>query len=71
MLSAIAISAPQNAHFQPFSKVFKPTEIHNTFIPSYLQTIQNSLIYDQLATKSQEAPSREGICKDNSELLVE
>jgi len=70
-LSAIAILAPQNAHFQPFSRAPKPTKTHNTLISNYLQAHQNSLIYDQLATKSQEAPSREGICKDNSELLVE
>ncbi len=71
MLSAIAILAPKNAYFQPFSKESKYVKIHNTFIPSPLQTRQNSLVYDQLATKSQETPSRRGICKDNSELLVE
>jgi len=70
-LSKIAISAPQNANFQPFSRVLKPTKIHNTLITSHLQTPQNSLIYDQTVTKSQEAPSRKSICKDYSESVVE
>ena len=70
-LSKIAISAPQNANFQTFSRAHKPTTIHNTLIPSYLQTPQNSLIYGQTVTKSQEAPSRESICKDYSKMFVE
>jgi hypothetical protein len=70
-LSKITISAPQNAHFQPFSRAPKPSKTYNTLIPSNLQTIQNSLIYDQTVTKSQEAPSRESICKDYSKPLVE
>ena len=69
-LSKITILAPQNAHFQPFSRVLKPTKIHNTLITNHLQTPQNSLIYDQTVTKSQETPSRKGICKDYSKLLV-
>ena len=70
-LSKIAILAPQNAHFQPFSRVPKPSKTYNTLIPSNLQTLQNLLIYDQTVTKSQEAPSRESICKDYSKLVVE
>jgi hypothetical protein len=70
-LTKIPISAPQNAHFQPFSKVYKPSKIHNTLIPSNLQIFQNSLIYGQAVTKSQEAPSRKSICKDYSESVVE
>jgi len=69
-LTKNAISAPQNAHFQHFSRVLKPAKIHNTLITNHLQTPQNSLIYDQTVTKSQEAPSRKGICKDYSKLLV-
>ena len=70
-ISKIAILAPQNAHFQPFSRVSKPSKTYNTLIPSNLQTLQNSLIYDQTVTKSQEVPSRESICKNYSESLVE
>jgi hypothetical protein len=70
-LSKIAISTPQNAHFRPFSRAHKPTTIHNTLIPSHLQNIQNSLIYGQTVTKSQEVSSREGICKDYSKMFVE
>ena len=70
-LSQITISAPQNAHFQPFLRVLKPAKTGNTLIPSYLQTSQNSLIYGQRVTKSQEAPSRKSICKDYSESVVE
>ena len=70
-LSKIAISAPQNAHFQPFLRVNKPAKTYNTLIPSNLRTPQNSLIYDRTVTKLQEAPSRESICKDYSKQLVE
>ena len=70
-LSQITILAPQNAHFQHFSGVLKPAKIHNTLITNHLQTPQNSLIYDQTVTKSQEAPSRKSICKDYSESVVE
>ena len=69
-LSKIAISAPKNGQFQPFSRLSKPTKTYNTLIPSNLQTRQNSLIHDQAATKSQEAPSRKSICKDYSKSLV-
>ena len=69
-LSKIAISAPKNVHFQPFSRVLKPAKIRNTLIPSHLQTTQNSLIYDQTPTKSQEAPSHKPICKDYFKSLV-
>ncbi len=70
-LSKIAISAPQNAHFQPFLRANKPTKTYNTLIPNNLQAPQNSLIYDQAVTKLQEAPSRESICKDYSKMFVE
>ena len=70
-LSQIAISAPQNAHFQPFLRVLKPANTHNTLIPSHLQIFQNSLIYGQAVTKSQEAPSRKSICKNYSKSVVE
>ena len=71
MLSGIAIFTPQNAYFQPFSRASEPVKIRNALIYSYLQTLHNSLIYAQTATKSQKAPSREPICKDYSESLVE
>ena len=70
-LTKFAISAPQNAHFQPFLRVPKPVKTHNTLIPNHLQSFQNSLVYGQAVTKSQEAPSRESICKNYSELFVE
>ena len=70
-LSKIAISAPRNAHFRPFLRVLKPAKVYNTLITNYLQIPQNSLIYDQTVTKSQEAPSRESICKDYSKMFVE
>ena len=50
-LSKIAISAPQNTHFQPFLRVHKPTKIRNTFIHSNLQIFQNSLIYGKRSQK--------------------
>ena len=70
-LTKITILAPQNAHFQLFSKAHKPVQTYNTLIPSDLQVLQNSLIYDQTVTKSQEAPSRKSICKNYSESAVE
>ncbi|MCR4916593.1 MAG: hypothetical protein K6A96_12640 [Prevotella sp.] len=70
-LTQITISAPQNAHFQPFLRELKPTKTRNTLIPSHLQIFQNSLIYGQAVTKSQEPHSRESICKDYSKLFVE
>ncbi len=69
-LSEITILSSQNAHFQLFSKAHKPVQTYNTLIPSDLQVLQNSLIYDQTVTKSQEAPSRESICKNYSKSLV-
>jgi len=70
-LSKIAISAPKNAHFQPFPREPKPAKTHNILIPSNLQPLQNSLIHDQAVTKSQKAPSRKSICKEYSQSFVE
>jgi len=70
-LTKIPILAPQNAHFQLFSRVPKPVKTHNNLIPSHLQTFQNSLIYGHAVTKSQEAPSRKSICKNYSKSVVE